>query len=107
MDWEKKMKLQDVIKVVETERECVGRDCDRDCGKCDLVMDRDIILEAYDEVLKSLNSKECITPYIDIDEAKCPVCKVRLTRQELLGDDVLFEDFFEFCPDCGRKVEWQ
>ena len=49
---------------------------------------------------------KAVKPYIDIDEAKCPICKVKLTRQELLGDDVLFEDFFDYCPHCGRKVEW-
>lgn len=49
---------------------------------------------------------EAVTPYIDIDEAKCPICKVKLTRQELLGDNVLYEDFFDYCPRCGRKVKW-
>lgn len=48
-----------------------------------------------------------IIPYIDIDEAKCPDCKVKLTRQELLGEDVLFEDFFDYCPHCGKAVKWQ
>ena len=54
-----------------------------------------------------LKEQEAVTPYIDIDEAKCPICKVKLTRQELLGDDVLFEDFYDYCPHCGRKVKWE
>lgn len=54
-----------------------------------------------------MDKREEIVPYIDIDEAKCPICKVKLTRQELLGEDVLFEDFFDYCPRCGRKVKWQ
>ena len=53
-----------------------------------------------------MKEQEAVKPYIDIDEAKCPICKVKLTRQELLGDDVLFEDFFDYCPHCGRKVKW-
>lgn len=53
-----------------------------------------------------LKEQEAVKPYIDIDEAKCPICKVRLTRQELIGDDVLFEDFFDYCPHCGRSVKW-
>ena len=56
---------------------------------------------------KLLKEQEAVKPYIDIDEAKCPNCKVKLTRQELLGEDVLFEDFFDYCPHCGRKVKWQ
>lgn len=54
-----------------------------------------------------LKEQEGVVPYIDIDEAKCPVCKVKLTRQELIGDDVLFEDFFDYCPHCGKPVLWE
>ena len=63
--------------------------------------------EGLAEAITLLKQRDAITPYIDIDEAKCPDCKVKLTRQELLGDDVLFEDFFDYCPRCGRKVKWQ
>ena len=59
------------------------------------------------EGMKELLKEQEIVPYIDIDEAKCPNCKVKLTRQELLGDDVLYEDFFDYCPRCGRKVKWE
>lgn len=54
-----------------------------------------------------LNRQGEIVPFTDIDEVKCPDCKVKLTRQELLGEDVLFEDFFDYCPRCGRKVKWK
>lgn len=62
--------------------------------------------EGLAEAITLLKQRDVITPYIDIDEAKCPDCKVKLTRQELLGEDVLFEDFFDYCPRCGRKVKW-
>lgn len=49
------MTLPEVIKVIETERECVARQqCDRDCGKCDLVMETEDILAAYEYVLDML-----------------------------------------------------
>ena len=49
------MTLNEVIKVIETERECVARQqCDRDCGKCDLVMETEDILAAYEYVLDML-----------------------------------------------------
>lgn len=63
--------------------------------------------EGVADALAMLKEREEVVPYIDIDEAKCPICKVKLTRQELLGDDVLFEDFFDYCSRCGRKVKWQ
>ena len=48
------MTLQKAIDVLSTERECVSRDCDRDCGKCDLVMKTEDILAAYDYILNLL-----------------------------------------------------
>lgn len=40
-----------LMRVLKTERECVSRECDRDCGKCNLLLDRDEILTAYDELI--------------------------------------------------------
>ena len=68
-------------------------------GKCITILQAD--------ALALLKEQEAVTPYIDIDEAKCPICKVKLTRQELIGDNVLFEDFFDYCPHCGRSVKWE
>lgn len=47
-----------VIKGLLIERECVSRDCDRDCGKCDLVQDRDWLLSVYDDALALLKEQE-------------------------------------------------
>ena len=67
----------------------------------------DCRIQLMRDALALLKEQEAVKPYIDIDEAKCPICKVKLTRQELLGDDVLYEDFFDYCPHCGRKVKWE
>lgn len=47
-----------IINVLKIERECVSRDCDRDCGKCDLVQDRDWLLSAYDNAIALLKAQE-------------------------------------------------
>ena len=59
------------------------------------------------DAITLLKEQEAVIPHIDIDEAKCPICKVKLTRQELIGDNILFEDFFDYCPHCGRRVKWE
>lgn len=47
-----KMNINTMLKVMRTERDCIARQqCDRDCGKCDLVLDANLILEVYDEVI--------------------------------------------------------
>lgn len=47
-----------VIKGLQIERECVSRDCDRNCGQCDLVQDRDWLLSVYDDALALLKEQD-------------------------------------------------
>lgn len=49
--------IEKVIKGLQIERECVSRDCDRNCGKCDLVQDRDWLLSVYDDALELLKEQ--------------------------------------------------
>lgn len=42
------MTVEEAIKVLEREKQCVQRDCDRECLHCDLVMQAEDILTAYD-----------------------------------------------------------
>lgn len=47
----------EIIEVLKNERECVLRNikgCDRDCGKCDLVMNDSVIVNAYDMAIMAL-----------------------------------------------------
>ena len=120
--------LADIIKANDYSKQCPYNGCETGCVKT-LAKDVFAMLKEQDELLRKLQKdkdKLClevsewkhkfhdrqikeqdgVAPYIDIDEAKCPVCKVKLTRQELIGDDVLFEDFFDYCPHCGRSVKW-
>lgn len=122
------MRLIDADATIKCLREFRCKDCDRrkgmkngkirfcyeigeaPCRACDIDDTIDYLLDedispTIDAV--PMKEQEAVKPYIDIDEAKCPICKVKLTRQELLGEDVLFEDFFDYCPRCGRKVKWQ
>ena len=49
--------IDKVIKGLQIERECVSRDCDRNCGQCDLVQDRDWLLSvALSEGQKQVQS---------------------------------------------------
>ena len=47
------MDIQQILKVLKTERECITRQgdiskCDRRCGECDLCLSDDEILAVYD-----------------------------------------------------------
>ena len=52
------MTNEKAIEVIKTERRCVLRNirgCDRDCGKCDLVLPDEDILMAYDMAIRALS----------------------------------------------------
>lgn len=54
------MTRKDAANIIRKERACVIRAdvCDRDCGKCDLVMKTEDIIEAYDMAIFALMKGE-------------------------------------------------
>ena len=40
-----------ILRVLKTERECASRDCDRNCGKCELALEQSEILDVYDVMI--------------------------------------------------------
>ena len=48
------MTKQEVLTGLRIERECVSRDCNRDCANCDLVVERDWLLQVYNGAIKLL-----------------------------------------------------
>lgn len=55
------MTAERAIKVIQTEKKCVLRNirgCDRECGKCDLVLPDDEILTAYDMAIELLKGDD-------------------------------------------------
>lgn len=58
------MTNEEAVKIIQTELECIkrndGTDCDRDCAKCDLVMEDTDIKEALGMAIKALSQPEII-----------------------------------------------
>ena len=64
------MDIQQILKVLKNERECIKRQseysttrsfvpkCDRDCANCDLCLPDDEILEVYDFLINSYSMQE-------------------------------------------------
>ena len=48
------MTKQEILTGLRIERECVSRDCNRDCANCDIVQERDWLLEVYDNAIRIL-----------------------------------------------------
>ena len=49
-----KISKQEVLNGLRIERECVSRDCDRDCANCDIVQEQDWLLLVYDNAIRML-----------------------------------------------------
>lgn len=45
------MTKQEILNGLRIERECVSRDCNRDCANCDIVQERDWLLKVYDNAI--------------------------------------------------------
>lgn len=96
------MDRETIIKGLQIERECVSRDCGRNCGKCDLVQDRDWLLSVYDGAITLLKEQEDIPPVRESDGDPgelvswwyvCGACRRGMDYHD------------KFCRWCGRKVK--
>lgn len=83
-----------VIKGLKIERECVSRDCDRDCGKCDLVQERDWLLSVYDDAVALLKEQEPVKPTWSLGKPFCGACGLRIRSGK-------------YCSECGKPILWE
>lgn len=59
------------------------------------------------DALELLKEQEPVEPSVDVDTYVCPNCGHRLEHQGMLGDNVIFDERYNFCPACGKAVKWQ
>ena len=63
--------------------------------------------KTLNKAIALLKAQEPVKPVVDIDTWKCGNCGHTLEHQELLGDNVLFHEQYNYCPECGRAVKWE
>lgn len=51
------MTKTEVIKYLKIERECISRDCNRNCGECDLVQEQETLLDVYNSAIALLEDE--------------------------------------------------
>ena len=57
------------------------------------------MLQTLEDALALLKEQEPIKPVVDIDTWKCGNCGHALEHQQLLGDNVLFHEQYNYCPE--------
>lgn len=76
-DWLREgMTNEEAREIMLTEWECVDRQdtpkCDRDCRHCDLVMDSELVREAYRMAIKALEQEQKTGHWIDTGSGQDP-----------------------------------
>lgn len=64
-----------------------------------------MVEDALDTIEDALKAQEPVEPVLDIDTWKCGNCGHTLEHQQLLGDNVLFHEQYNYCPECGKGVK--
>lgn len=113
------MTENEAVKYMRIEKECINRDCDRNCAKCDIVQEVDDLNSAYDAAIKALEEvqqyqaigthEECVRKnftfksLLEAREKQTP--KKPDLEGDGYGDDrILIYDTW-ICPCCGKRYE--
>lgn len=101
------MTINEAIKIIENEKECVQRDCNRDCANCELVKEENEIVEAFDIALACLknSSKTAELEYVcyqsvpKIGNYHCSNCRAIIP--------IDYKDSVKYCFKCGSKFVYE
>lgn len=60
-----------------------------------------------DKVAEMLKEQEPVKPVVNQDEWVCGCCGSWLERQRMIHPGAILHDLCEYCPQCGKKVDWE
>ena len=89
-----------ILELLEIEKQCVTRECDRNCAACDLVQERDELEEMYTLAYCIIQDCTPEKPMLVEDgftgaiKEYCPSCK------KTIGPTM------NFCSNCGKAIDW-
>ena len=82
-------------------------ECPDECPYYDKCwVDEDLYVSLHKDALELLKEQEPVKPVVNRDEWVCGYCGTELERQKLIHPNAIFHEIFEYCPQCGKKVNW-
>lgn len=99
------MDNQEAIEVMFNEWKCIDRNdgihCDRKCESCDLVMDVEIIREAFNKAIAALEKQIPKKVRVTTSTKRCSVCGRQLSG---IGN---IHPKRNYCQSCGQAIDWE
>lgn len=118
------------------EKECINRDCDRDCANCDIVQDVEDLNNAYNVAINALEKQmQKKVKYEDVGYDQynnvnvyaciCPSCGLEIIRfndndisdkcesgdtEEMFHSSMVHHAYIglnNYCNRCGQKLNWE
>lgn len=99
--------MTDREKVIKGLEHCIGDNCNGDKWRECEYSGHGCIDALLEGALALLKAQEPVKPVVDVDTWTCGKCGHTLEHQQLLGDNVLFHEQYNYCPECGRAVKWE
>lgn len=108
---------------LEIEKQCINRNCDRNCAQCDIVQKIEDLNSAYDAAIKALEEVQQYRAIGTVEECRAAVEKQTAKKVENSGEHIPFEWYcptcgnilcddgwkdteIAFCEECGQKINW-
>lgn len=89
----------EATKLMFIEKECINRDCDRDCANCDIVQKVEDLNNAYDISINALEKQIAKKVTGEKDKFNTPHWYCSVCGCELYSGQT-------HCDDCGQKLDW-
>ena len=81
--------------ICQATKECINRDCNRDCANCDIVQDAEDLNNAYDVAINAIERQIPKKPdRWESGHACCCSCKRGIVRED------------NYCCYCGQIIDW-
>ena len=102
--------MTDREKVFDALRNCITEPKCKDCPweDCEKIGHKRVNVPVT-LLLDALNllKEEPVKPVVNRDEWVCGCCGLAVEQQRMIHPGAIFHDFFEYCPHCGKKVDWK
>ena len=100
---------------LKIEKQCINRNCDRNCAKCDIVQKVEDLNSAYDTAIKALEEVQQYRAIGTPEEYQAAMERNNEKTRIIdgvtercgydFGTDAFRIEMSKFCPVCGREIE--